>query len=227
MIDNRTRMVPLMYIGRAFERHPEWVDRLYGTGIIWTPENNIQMVPHVQAKMMLSKNPDCYRKANVKDVKNDVSGKVKVAPADTSEIERMISSLNDVNILANFALNVNPKAKIDKTLPLPSLKKEIISMVRLKEEERVRNQVVSLADLIEAGEATVDRMDAKEKAEMDASIAKQNLANIISGMDNKDSLAEYVMGTPDLEGIVVDKRNTVEKIQETILEALRAKGKVF
>lgn len=228
MIDNRAGMVPIMYVGRAFSRHTEWVDRLYGTGVIWTKENNIQLVPKITAQKMLKNNPDCYQKAEVGDVKDGIKAKSKKkAKLDISGIEKMIAGLNDVEVLKNFVKSIDPTRELDSSIPLADLKKEIIGMVKAKEKAQAKNQEVELARLMQSGKETADRVAANEKAELDASVAKQNLLNTIQGMNNKNSLAEYAMSNPDLVNVVIDKKKTVAKIQEDIIEGLRAVGKVF
>lgn len=228
MIDNRAGMVPIMYIGRAFARHAEFTDRLYGTGVIWTKENNIQLVPKISAQKMLKNNPDCYQKAEVGDVKDGIKAKSKAkAKFDTSGIEKMIADLNDADVLKNFAKDVDPAKEFDAAISLADLKKEIVGMVKAKEKQRAETQEADLARLVQEGRETTDRMAANEKAEMDASVAKQNLLNTIEGMDNKNSLAEYAMSNPDLVNVVIDKKKTVAKIKEDIIEGLRAAGKVF
>jgi hypothetical protein len=221
-------MVPVVYVGKAYARHAEWVDRLYGTGVIWTKENNIQLVPKIAAQKMLKNNPDCYQKAEIGDVQDGIKAKSKAkAKLDTSGIEKMIAGLNDVEVLKNFAKSVDLSRELDSSVPLADLKKEIIGMVKAKEKERTENQEVDLARLAQSGKETADRVAANEKAEMDASVAKQDLLNTINGMNNKNSLAEYAMSNPDLVNVVIDKKKTVAKIQEDIIEGLRAAGKVF
>lgn len=228
MIDNRSGMVPVMYVGRAFARHTEWHDRLYDTGVIWTKESNIQLVPKIAAQKMLKNNPDCYKEADVGDVKDGINAKSKAkAKFDISGIEKAISELNDIEVLVNFAKNIDPSKELDRSTPLSGLKKEVIGMVREKERKRVESQEFDLERLIKSGKETSDRVAANEKAEMDASVAKQDLLNTINGMDNKDSLIEYAMSNPDLVNVTIDKRKTVAKIQEDIIEGLRAVGKVY
>jgi spore coat protein CotF len=230
MMDNRAGMVPVQYIGRAFTRHTEWVDRLYGTGIIWTEENNIQLVPKIAAQKMLKLNSDCYRKATVKDVKSDLKAKAKASSdvqPDTSGIEKMVAGLDDMVVLKNLAKSIDPLKEFEESMSLVDLKNEIVEMVKAKEAKRAENQEADFARMISTGKETADRVAANEKKEMDDSVAKQDLLNTINGMKNKNSLAEYAMSNPDLANITIDKKKTIAEIQKDILEGLRAVGKVY
>ena len=226
MIDNRSKMLPIMYIGNIFQRHPEWVDRLYGTGIIWTKENSIQMVPDVAAKRMLRLNPDCYRIAETSDVKAGLS-KVKVKPASTESVEQMIAGLNDVTVLKNFAMSLDNSKEFDEDIALDDLKEQIIIMVREKEAKAVEGHSVDINLLEREGKGTAARLATEEKEEFDSSVAKQNLLNSINEMDNKDLLIDFAMSTPSLTNVSIDKRQTVAKIKESIIGGLRAAGQVY
>ena len=227
MIDNRAKMTPISYIGKSFDRHPDWVDRLYGTGIIWTPENNVQMVPNSVAQRMLKLNSDCYKLASVADVKSNLLSTGNNGKVGKSATEIMISNIDDVKVLIEFSKTLDGADVFSEETPIGDIKKDLIKFIRAKEGSILSVNNENVDELVARGEKVLEEMAKKDQKDLKLQVAKQDLQNIIMEMDNKDSLAEYAMGTPELEGVVIDKRKPIEAIKESILKGLRDVGKVF
>lgn len=157
--DNRRKVVPIKYIGTVFKRHPEWVDRLYGTKCVWTEEMNIQLIPEGIAKKMLKFNSDVYAKATEADIKAKLR----------EQGEQLIQDGKDISI----------------------------------------------------------EMEEKKKARRKKETLKVELENSIRGMMSYEALEQFVMSTPELEGFRFDRRKTLPKSQQAVIDHLKSFGKVM